>query len=244
MPAAWNELVPEANRFESPNKNSRKPSSAIPTHIVVHVTGDDDLASVKRIFLSPKGVSAHYLVLKDGQLLQFVPDGLRAWHAGIDTGTRSLYRKGASTWMRYLKYFSWYRGYSSDAQYVDADLKPVWHKTEASFAARPDAQRWTQYDYFVSRWPERDAPVNFDSDPDPNNYSIGIETLGLGADSSDPGAYTPAMYSTLRTLVQDLSRKYSIPIEKGRVVGHEDVNPVARFGWDPSSGFDWSRILA
>jgi hypothetical protein len=38
----------------------------------------------------------------------------------------------------------------------------------------------------VSRWPERDAPVNFDGDPDPNNYSIGIETLGFGADSNDP----------------------------------------------------------
>lgn len=55
---------------------------------------------------------------------------------------------------------------------------------------------------------------------------------------------TPAMYATLRTLVQDLSQKYSIPIEEGRIVGHEDVNPIARFGWDPSAGFDWSRILS
>lgn len=79
-------------------------------------------------------------------------------------------------------------------------------------------------------------------DSDPNNYSIGIETLGFGAKTNDPNIYTPAMYSALHTLVADLSQKYDIPMVKGRVVGHEDVNPVARFGWDPSAGFDWSRV--
>jgi hypothetical protein len=25
-------------------------------------------------------------------------------------------------------------------------------------------------------------------------------------------------------------------------VGHEDVNPIGRFGWDPNAGFDWTVV--
>jgi len=238
----WNSLVPSANRFYSPNRNARKPASLNPTHIVVHVTGTDSLASVKKTFTAANSVSAHYLVAKDGQLFQFVYDGYRAWHAGIETTVRNLYRKGASEWTRYLKYFSWYKRYPLDSVYLNGDLKPVWDETEAVFVARGDGKQWSEYDYFLSRWLGRDVPVNFEVDADPNNYSIGIETLGLGAKTDDPDVYTPAMYATLQTLVVDLSQKYAIPLKKGRVVGHEDVNPIARFGWDPAAGFDWSRI--
>jgi hypothetical protein len=145
-------------------------------------------------------------------------------------------------WKRYLKYFSWYKGYPASSIYVDGDLEPVWDKTEAVFVARGDGQPWPEYNYFGSRWPGEDLPVNFEVDTDPNNYAIGIETLGLGAKTPDPTVYPPAMYSTLRSLVADLSQKYAIPMKKGRIVGHEDVNPLARFGWDPGSGFDWSVV--
>ena len=238
----WNSLVPLANRLQSPNRNSRKPASLTPTHIVVHVTGTDSLASVKKLFAAANSVSAHYLVTKDGQIFQFVPDAYRAWHTGIETTARTLYRKGASQWTRYLKYFSWYKGYPAGSIYVNGDLQPVWDKTEAVFVARADGASWPEYNYFLSRWPSQDLPVNFESDNDPNNYSIGIETLGFGAKTPDPSVYTPAMYATLRALITDLSRKYGIPMRKGRIVGHEDVNPIARFGWDPSTGFEWSKL--
>lgn len=246
MPAStdWNSLVPASHRFESPNRNARKPALVVPTHIVVHITGTNDAQSVKKTFMAKNSVSTHYLVLKDGGILQFVPDAFRAYHAGIESGARALYRQGASVWMRYVKYFSWYKAYPSDAVYVDGDLQPVWDKTEAAFVARGDGQPWPQYQYFSKRWPVLDSPVHFDADPDPNNYSIGIETLGVGASSPDPKVYTPQMYGALRTLVEDLSLRYGIPLEKGRVLGHEDVNPIARFGWDPGAGFDWSRVHA
>jgi hypothetical protein len=246
MPAStdWNSLVHVSNRFVSPNRNARKPAHAIPTHIVIHVTGTDDAASVKKLFMSKDSVSAHYLVLKDGAIAQFVPDAFRAYHAGIESNARVLYRKGAAVWMRYLKYFSWYTGYPSNAVYLDGDLKPVWDKTEAVFVARQNGQAWPHYQYFSQRWPGLDAPVHFGIDADPNNYAIGIETLGVGSKSANPAVYTPAMYKSLRTLVRDLSERYGIPMEKGRIVAHEDVNPIARFGWDPGAGFDWSRVHA
>ena len=83
MPAStdWNGVVLQANRFPSPNKNSRRPTTQTPTHIVIHVTGTDSLTSVKKTFLADKSVSAHYLVTKDGEVLQFVPDAFRAVRA-------------------------------------------------------------------------------------------------------------------------------------------------------------------
>src|SRR5688500_9852332 len=94
----WNEVIPPGNVLESPNKNARKPASARPTHIVIHVTGTNSLDSVKATFLAANSVSAHYLVTPSGELYQFVKDGGRAYHAGIDTNTRKLYRKGYETW--------------------------------------------------------------------------------------------------------------------------------------------------
>ncbi|UVM36377.1 N-acetylmuramoyl-L-alanine amidase [Pseudomonas sp. B21-017] len=238
----WNVLVPEANCLMTPNKNSRKPAVATPTHIVIHVTGTNSLPAVKKTFLTENSVSAHYLITKEGEIYQFAPDAFRAWHAGIDSNTRRLYNQGTEKWIKYLKYFNWYKNYPNDAIYVDGDLNPVWDKTEAAFVARADAQAWSEYDYFRARWPGLDVPINFAVDPDPNNYSIGIETLGFGAKSADADVYTDAMYKTLEQLVADLSDKYAIPLEKGWIIGHEDVNPIGRFGWDPAPGFDWSIV--
>ncbi|WP_082805390.1 N-acetylmuramoyl-L-alanine amidase [Pseudomonas sp. BMS12] len=241
-PNEWNNLVPIQNRLESPNKNARRPSTTLPTHVVIHVTGTDSLPSVRKTFLASNSVSAHYLITKEGELFQFVPDASRAWHAGIDSNTRSLYKKGQEKWQCYLKYFNWYKGYPKDAIYVDGDLKPVWDKTEAAFVARADGLPWPEYSYFNERWPTEDLPINFDTDPDPNNYAIGIETLDFGSKKHDSTVYTDKMYKTLEHLVTDISKKYSIPMIKGRIVGHEDVNPIGRFGWDPAPGFDWSVV--
>lgn len=238
----WNELVPKGNVLESPNKNARRPASAIPTHIVIHVTGTNSLDAVKKTFLAPNSVSAHYLVTPTGELFQFVKDGGRAYHAGIDSSTRRLYRKGYARWSGYLKYFSWYEAYPKDAVYLDEDTKPVWDKTEAVFVSTSDGTMWPDFTYFLERWPDFDTPVNFDIDPDPNNYSIGIECLSIGAKTKDKTAYSDEMYETLCSLIKNLSGKYGIPRTKGRIVGHEDVNPIGRFGWDPNSGFDWTVV--
>jgi N-acetyl-anhydromuramyl-L-alanine amidase AmpD len=245
MPAwnEWNELVLPEDRLESPNKNTRKTSISKPSHIVIHITGDDNFSSVKNTFLSKNSVSAHYLIGKDGKLYQFAQDAYRAWHAGIDTNSRSLYKEGANKWKCYLKYFNWYKNYPNDAVFVDGDLTPVWDKSEASYVMRADGIEWNEYSYFTTRWGvEEKAPVNFASDNDPNNFSIGIEIMSLGSRNKNNNVYTTLMYSTLQNLIKDLSIKYSIPIEKGFIIGHEDVNPLARFGWDPNQGFDWSKI--
>lgn len=62
--------------------------------IVIHVT-EGDAASVKSWFNNPDAnVSAHYMVQKDGTVVQFVHEADTAWHAGrVDHPTATIVEK-------------------------------------------------------------------------------------------------------------------------------------------------------
>lgn len=64
----------------SPNRSRRsKPISAI----VIHYTGSLSIDGTVNWFLKPESrVSAHYVVGRDGRVIQMVPDEDVAWHAG------------------------------------------------------------------------------------------------------------------------------------------------------------------
>lgn len=66
----------------SPNFGERR-GAVRPDMLLLHYTGmregDSPLA---RLTDPDSGVSAHYLVEEDGRILQMVPEGARAWHAG------------------------------------------------------------------------------------------------------------------------------------------------------------------
>jgi N-acetylmuramoyl-L-alanine amidase len=65
----------------SPNHEPR----AVPLDmIVLHYTGMADAqAALTKLCAAGSKVSAHYLVLEDGRIVQCVPEGRRAWHAGL-----------------------------------------------------------------------------------------------------------------------------------------------------------------
>jgi LysM repeat protein len=66
----------------SPHFNERSDPDNITT-IVVHATANSTLIGVISWFQSPTAyVSAHYVISKDGKIVQMVKDGDRAWHAG------------------------------------------------------------------------------------------------------------------------------------------------------------------
>ena len=51
--------------------------------IVIHYTADDSPAVALRTLTSPAAkVSAHYLIARDGEIVQLVDERARAWHAG------------------------------------------------------------------------------------------------------------------------------------------------------------------
>jgi len=76
---------PQVTFLESPNQDLRPAGMPIDC-IVIHDTESPGVRSARRIanhFLNPKSqVSAHYIIGKDGEVVQCVQDEARAWHAG------------------------------------------------------------------------------------------------------------------------------------------------------------------
>jgi N-acetylmuramoyl-L-alanine amidase len=71
-PTGAHEWVP------SPNFGARRPN-----YVVIHQTGKRSLEDALRTLTNPlKSVSAHYLIGRDGRVLQLVSEDARAWHAG------------------------------------------------------------------------------------------------------------------------------------------------------------------
>jgi N-acetylmuramoyl-L-alanine amidase len=65
----------------SPNFDERDRAVSI---VVLHYTGmKDGPSAVQRLRDPAAGVSCHYLVEEDGQVLRMVPEEKRAWHAGL-----------------------------------------------------------------------------------------------------------------------------------------------------------------
>lgn len=78
--------MPLAYEFiASPNFGERPVNSPINT-IVLHSTVEPTTEGTIGIFLSPaRQVSAHFVVGRDGRIVQMVPIEKRAWHAGVST---------------------------------------------------------------------------------------------------------------------------------------------------------------
>jgi N-acetylmuramoyl-L-alanine amidase len=66
----------------SPNHGERKNGAKIDM-LVLHYTGmEDSTAALKRLCRVGTDVSAHYVVMENGRIVQCVPESRRAWHAG------------------------------------------------------------------------------------------------------------------------------------------------------------------
>jgi N-acetylmuramoyl-L-alanine amidase len=69
----------------SPNYGERAEARAADM-IVLHYTGMPDVEGALARLCSPgTDVSAHYVVLEDGRIVQCVPEAKRAWHAGASS---------------------------------------------------------------------------------------------------------------------------------------------------------------
>ena len=62
----------------SPNFDQRRPN-----FVILHQTTSDNVVRALATLTDPqRGVSAHYLIGRDGAVLQLVDESARAWHAG------------------------------------------------------------------------------------------------------------------------------------------------------------------
>ncbi|WP_223701554.1 N-acetylmuramoyl-L-alanine amidase [Sutcliffiella deserti] len=89
-----------------------------------------------------------------------------------------------------------------------------------------------------------------------NDYSLGIELLGIGTreemlstipgeifDRIDPShiGYTDAQYQALNKLLDDIMERHpNILRDRKHIIGHSEYAPVRKV--DPGSLFDWSKI--
>ena len=73
------DVIPSANYGD--RRNNR-----VPDMIVLHYTGMKDAeGALTRLCKAGTEVSAHYVVLEDGRIVQCVPEAQRAWHAGTSS---------------------------------------------------------------------------------------------------------------------------------------------------------------
>lgn len=71
--------LPGARFVPSPNFDERRPDL-----VVIHHTGSDSVQEALAVLTAaPRKVSAHYLIGRDGRILQLVDERKRAWHAGV-----------------------------------------------------------------------------------------------------------------------------------------------------------------
>ena len=69
---------PEINWVASPNFDERRPNL-----VIIHHTSDDTVDEALRTLTAPeRKVSSHYLISRNGEILQLVEERARAWHAG------------------------------------------------------------------------------------------------------------------------------------------------------------------
>ena len=69
---------PEINWVASPNFDERRPNL-----VIIHHTSDDTVDEALRTLTTPeRKVSSHYLISRNGEILQLVEERARAWHAG------------------------------------------------------------------------------------------------------------------------------------------------------------------
>lgn len=67
----------------SPNFGERN-RGRVPDMILLHYTGMPDVeGAIAKLCTAGTEVSAHYIVLEDGRIVQSVPEAKRAWHAGV-----------------------------------------------------------------------------------------------------------------------------------------------------------------
>ncbi|MFE5912884.1 N-acetylmuramoyl-L-alanine amidase [Streptomyces wedmorensis] len=80
-----------------------------------------------------------------------------------------------------------------------------------------------------------------------NMHSIGIEHEGY-AIKGGGGWYTEPQYESSAALVKYLAAKFSIPLDREHVIGHDDVPSILdskiQDHWDPGPFWDWNGFMA
>lgn len=213
-----------------------------PFGVMVHTTGDgvwDDgtptETALRYYGAQPEG--PNYLITADAQVYLLVEPDQVAYHCGMRDWQRNAYLDG-----------SWVQPHLS---------KSVAQRTVAS--------------YWPKRWPGVKSPCHLYPGRYPNeayigvemipcgtydggiwefNWKLGVQELRLGPPVVTKSRFSIGQYDALAELLKELASRFNIDYTRnGRLVGHEDINPLTRPGWDPGAypnwrTFSWEAVRA
>lgn len=168
-----------------------------PRYIVLHNTEGELQAALAR-FREPGGVSAHYLVARDGTVIQVLPESLGAYHASCG-GDPSGCLPGCPACKNPAGYFC-----EPYLQSIGIELVNLGAVDERLFG-----RELLYEDYrmaFGYRWWQD---------------------------------YPEAQRQALKSLVEGIARRWRIPLDPGRVFGHERINHKTDPG--PALALFWPR---
>lgn len=101
------------------------------------------------------------------------------------------------------------------------------------------------------RWPGIKSPLGLFPSRSVNEDYIGIECIPLLLRQPDRSLFTQEQYDALSELLRDIASRHGIVLTGPRLLGHEDLEPLARWtsrgGWDPGAlnsdpAFFWDRV--
>jgi N-acetylmuramoyl-L-alanine amidase len=185
----------------SPNWDERPPGAVVEA-VVLHYTGMPSAADALARLRDPAAkVSAHYLILEDGQLLSLVPEEHRAWHAGRSfwRGRQSLNDVAVGIELANPGHAWGYRPFPASQVKALVDLtKRImerWQLPPEAILAHSDIAPDRKQDpgerldwralaeVGIGHWPKRIVPAA----PCPGRASTLLELVGYGAETTASG---------------------------------------------------------
>lgn len=169
---------------------------------------------------SKLNVGPHYVIAPGGQIAELRKPNTIAYHAGVSAADRAAYLDG-----------SWETNGRTPGKVVN----------------------WWKLNHPGVKSPQHLYPTK-----SPNESYVGVELVPcgtytgntwaptLGTPATSKGRYTAEQYITAVWLGLQLAGKFAWPAswwEGSRLVGHEDIDPKDRPGWDPGAyngWFSWS----
>jgi len=215
---AWSGLVTRVHRTERDLPARRGQVKAV----VVHTTGsgivlkalkrdEDPLAYAAAYYRGRRAYASHYLVGHDftraDAIVGTVPENLVAYHAGVGRKLAAMYRQGLGVW-------------------------DTARKGPDGLSTGPEPLG--RYSDWRERWPGLDGPHGLIK----LRAGVNAQTVGVDFLAPEPGErHSDLQIRWVAALVRDVLERHGVPLAKGAVLRHADIDPINRTskrgGWDP-----------
>lgn len=103
----------EINKDHKSSNCSQRPKGSEIELVVIHYTDGDLESSLRWLLNQASKVSSHYLIGRDGQIFELVPEGWKSWHAGVSSWNG---RAAVNDFSIGIELVGWRRGGFTDVQ--------------------------------------------------------------------------------------------------------------------------------